>query len=140
MAKEFKDYDKMYSHLQGTAMQYIRTYAVTKGVPFDEDVSKVVSWEAFKNGMPYVVFTQDLVKHAVYEVSTAEEWQIFRVRLKRLSTWQKLLCLDWRWRVACLADSSSERMNEHIRIANYLGALARGGQLKQLNKQLIVFK
>jgi hypothetical protein len=128
MAKEFKDFDKKYKHLAGTAL---KTVIESCGLPKDA-VIDVDRW-------PFVSdFTEDYdnhdIRHAVYLAGEAETWQQFRVSLKGLSTKEKLYCLMWYWGVHVTPGAGAHRSlyawkNEKIRVNNYLGALKRGGQL-----------
>lgn len=85
-------------------------------------------------------WVQSFVQHCVYEASDHEEWQLFRVSLKGLTTYEKLYCLDrYLEQVNFNGDEADQRQaqKEKCRIDNYIGALVRGGQL---NKNLEVMR
>jgi hypothetical protein len=129
MAKEFKDFDKKYAHLAGTALKTI----IKAGGPIaQEDIAQCDHWPEMRN------FTEEYsistIRFAVYEAPGAEEWQQFRVSLKGLTTREKIYALLWYWdaHVAPGAGASisvEAWSREIIRVNNYLGALKRGGQL-----------
>jgi hypothetical protein len=116
VAKRFKDYDKMFSpeQINDCRQQWLRngsSYAERMGI---------TEWD-----LPVKQWSQEKVQHAVYHAISAEDWQLFRVSMKGLSTSEKLYMLYNRH--VCLDASSYEL--EAIRIGNYIGALVRGGQL-----------
>lgn len=115
MAKEFKDYDKKYEYLKGTALTYIELLG---GRILRSDIDTITRWE-----LSVRRYSIDEVRHAVYFAKDAFSWQRWRVRLKGLSTKEKLYCLAW----YLVNENDSELAN--IRVSNYLGALKRGGQL-----------
>lgn len=116
MAKEFKDYDKKFAHLAGSAA--CKFLHVPTGV-----VAKIEGWEHHVDG-----YSQATINKAVYTSDTAEEWQLFRVSLKGLTTREKLYLLDKRYRARDDL-KPDEAYLEKVRIDNYIGALIRGGQL-----------
>ncbi len=115
MAKEFKDYDKKYEYLKGTAIAYIELLG---GRILRSDIDTITRWE-----LPVRRYSNDAIRQAVYFAEDASWWQQFRVRLKGLNTKEKLYCLAW----YLAHEDDSELAN--IRVSNYLGALKRGGQL-----------
>lgn len=119
MAKEFKDYDRAFTKAQ--IMNKRRQYLFG-------DHSEIKSWE---HAVEIAVWSNDFIRQAVYFVYDAEEWQLFRVSLKGLSTQEKLLMLENRWNVWVKDNTTTteHRDVEKCRIDNYLGALVRGGQL-----------
>lgn len=135
VAKEFKEFDKKYSKLAGTALNTIR--ATGHHVAF---VDQIGCWKHIDR------FTEDYsmgtINFAVYKAPGAEEWQKFRVSLKGLSCREKLYALQWYWdtHVACgvsAYSTSEDWARQLIRVNNYLGALKRGGFL---NSRLEVIK
>lgn len=81
-------------------------------------------------------WSQNRVQFAVYEASDHEEWQLFRVSLKGLTTYEKLYCLDRYLDALAREDQHGWDLNV-CRVDNYIGALVRGGQL---NKNLEVMR
>lgn len=137
MAKEFKEFDKKYSKLAGTALLQIESVG---GKIAKEDIAASDHWPHMDR------FTEEYststIRYAVYEAPGAEEWQKFRVSLKGLTTREKLYALGWYYdmhvSVGSGAHMTREDWSRHIlRINNYLGALKRGGQV---NSQLQVVK
>jgi hypothetical protein len=129
VAKEFKDFDKKYAHLAGTA---IKTIVKEGGHIARGDFDECDHWPWMKH------FTEEYsistIRFAVYEAPGAEEWQQFRVSLKGLTTREKIYALLWYWEIhvapgAGASISVEAWSREIIRVNNYLGALKRGGQL-----------
>lgn len=121
MVKEYKIYDRIYKRFAGTAIKEIERIG---GRIAREDLHSITGWGAAL--LPWNFredYSNELVRFAVYEASTAEGWQKFRVSMKGLSTNEKLYALAW-WSIHHEEDSYTV-----IRINNYLGALKRGGQL-----------
>lgn len=59
-----------------------------------------------------------------------EDWQKFRLTLKGLSTRDKLTCLEIRLFLHRIMTLPQEEIRKNeIRVANYINALKRGGQL-----------
>lgn len=132
MAKEFKDFDRLYSEYKGKFFAY-------------EDASDLKCFAAetvrcFRSATEAVAHTNKDIRYAVYEGIGFEDWQKFRVSLKGCSTAMKLARLEWRWHyfteycgecdaAGKLIVSEELRNLEHIRIDNYIYALRRGGQL-----------
>lgn len=120
--KAFKNWDKQFTRQELIIVRqhYLGYYRVLDRWPY-----KVSSWP------------QEFVQACVYQVSTTEEWQRFRVAMKGLSTFEKLGMLDNRYkeRVKPLESDNPdgptwvEYKIEKCRIDNYIGALVRGGQL-----------
>jgi hypothetical protein len=106
MAKEFKDYDKIYRPQPATVEER-------------ESSELITGWEKVVNS-----WTAEQVRHAVYEAPDADEWQEYRVGMKGTSTQVKLLRLE-RW----LKGSGNDGNIDRIRVDNYIGALIRGGLL-----------
>jgi len=127
MAKEFKEFDKKFAKLAGTALKTIESI---KGRVPKEDIQDIEGW-------PYIErftedYSQSFIAYAVYTAPTALFWQQCRVSLKGLSTKEKLYCLTWWWDVHVVDEkmhSNAERRMWIVCINNYIGALKRGGQL-----------
>ena len=121
MAKEFKDYNKKYREYEGKLFAYegeIKTFEVQK----------------WFRGKDTVVYSNEEVRVAVYLSESAEEWQKFRVSLKKFSTSAKLTRLEYRWHYmhnlyARNKIDEYELHLEEIRIDNYIGALRRANML-----------
>jgi hypothetical protein len=111
MAKEFKNYDKKYKSQPATSIEM--------------SVSAIIQQWSHE----VLHYSHSDVAYAVYETASSEGWQEFRVGLKGCSTRVKLLRLERR-HFAALALGADEALQERIRIANYIGALVRGGQLE----------
>lgn len=128
MTGKFKEYDKKYSHLAGTALKIIenRTGYVSK-----RDIANYTSWNTEVWGK-YETYSREKISWAVYDSVSAEEWQKWRVALKGLSTKEKLYCLSW---ILTYSEGSELKLMQ-IRVNNYLGALIRGGQLN-LNLEVV---
>lgn len=110
--KKFKEYDRKYRKLVGKGRDLIK--------PEDKDfIQTIECWTSIVQ-----VPTQDIVQYAVYEAPDHEQWQMFRVSLKGLSTKEKLWLLWLRVR-------NTDNELEKVRIYNYLLALVRGGQLNE---------
>jgi hypothetical protein len=114
MAKEFKDYDKMFAQYRGTALEHIRSLG---GSIATNDVRNIIKWP-----FGYKQFSNEDVRFAVYEADDFLEWQKFRVMLKGVTTREKLYALGW---YLSMNDSDVAI----IRVNNYIGALKRGGLL-----------
>ena len=114
MAKEFKDYDKLYAQYHGKALDFIKQQG---GSIARSDIDDIQKWD-----IGYEVYDQRTVQHAVYYCCGADAWQKFRVGLKGLSTREKLYALGW-WLAA------DDGLVHRIQVMNYIGALKRGGQL-----------
>ena len=121
MAKEFKNFDKVYAKYAGKILE-------------GEEVSlwetKHIKHRKYRHNLS-TVFGTDKVRHAVYASETASEWQKFRVSLKGQSTELKLHRLERRYERMQAAADKDEFELERIRIGNYIGALRRGGQLNE---------
>lgn len=118
MAKEFKDYDKKYAHLQNRIL--------------DGEILTETCYRVTEEKWPFKpsVWTKAQVRYAVYESDTADVWQQFRVSLKGCETPKKLARLYSRF---IYGDNLNkvEKTLEKCRIDNYIGALVRGGQLNK---------
>ena len=116
MAKEFKDYDKIFRNQVHPIIGELKSEGL-----FNEDFTK----EMFCAGWDIKVdmWDQAYVQECVYKMDDSDDWQLLRVSMKGLSTWLKLLVLH-RYRFT-KEDSTKIR----CRVDNYLGALHRGGQL-----------
>lgn len=126
MAKEFKDYDKIYASFKGTALESIER---VNGKVAREDIDGIDRW-------PYIArfkdYSADVVRNAVYEDTGVQYWQKFRVSLKGLTTKEKLYCLGWYWDVHIspwLMPNPDTATLDLIRVNNYISALKRGGLL-----------
>lgn len=118
MAKEFKDFNKLYAHL-------IRTDAA------EDSTMRMAAELTSKWIHPVSQWTHEQVRLAVYEAPSSDEWQQFRVSLKGQSTAMKLARLDLRYIAAQNAPNQADWELEKIRIDNYIGALRRGGFLNE---------
>lgn len=128
MAKEFLDWNTKFSSAQIAAC---RTKWLRRGASHEDVMSyskwpeKVSSWD------------QEFIQQCTYHVSTAPEWQLFRVSMKGLTTYEKLYMLHNRFAELVASRASATPSGpewayykiEKCRIDNYLGALVRGGQL-----------
>jgi hypothetical protein len=69
-----------------------------------------------------------LSRREIQECVNDDEWQLFRLSLKGLSTIEKL------YRLRCYAQEEGllreEERRREVRVENYLNALKRGGQIK----------
>lgn len=124
MAKEFKQYDKVFRKYMFSFLDYEN----------EEEIDRLSvnynSWALTDSDS----FSNKEVREAVYESATAEEWQKFRVSLKGFNTQYKLAKLEYRYdymqrQFAEGEINEDELHREEIRIDNYIGALRRGGQL-----------
>ena len=132
MSQKFKDFDKQFAALKGSGLQW--TYENLENLPASTihwDVHRIKTIESWKSlvglGYAYEVYSQELVQRAVYDCVTAAAWQEFRVRLKGLSTQEKLYCLAC-WYKHFLG---SHYDLTRVRVCNYLGALIRAGLLDE---------
>lgn len=110
MAKEFKDFDKMFSTAEIEACR--NTYLVGRS---SNQYSK---WHEEIN-----VWSNAEVREAVYFAEGSHRWQLVRVSMKGLTTQEKLYMLHMYF---------LKHRGEHwvkCRVDNYIGALVRGGQL-----------
>lgn len=115
MAKEFKEYDRIYREFANTILE--------KGI-HSGDEEYIFQWRhAVHKHSP------EDVELAVYGSATSSDWQKFRVSLKGQSTRMKLYRLNYRLMKMVLLEDTQEQSLERIRIDNYIGALRRGGQL-----------
>jgi len=125
MAKEFKEWDKKFSASQIYECQkeYLGNMAgsnsnmITKWIYADQ----IRTW------------SNEEIRHAVYFEDGAEDWQLFRVSMKGLTTKEKLYMLGVR-RDEYVNDETAGSLSfvlERCRIDNYIGALRRGGQLNE---------
>lgn len=133
MAKEFKEFDKKFSAAE------IRGQRELWLVADDNYVASISKW---KYADIIVSWHNAFIRDAVYMCDSAEEWQMFRVSLKGLTTREKLSMLERRCHFFLTEDETatttyeticdkqvSRHTIEHCRIDNYIGALVRGGQL-----------
>ncbi len=131
MAKEFKEFDKRFAKLAGTALKTIESIA---GSIAQEDIRECDHWpwmDQFTEN-----YTRGAIAYAVYTAPDSLEWQKFRVSLKGLSTYEKMYALMWYWDVHISQGPGSHVSVEVyrrfiIRVNNYLGALKRSGHLNQ---------
>lgn len=110
MAKEFKNYDKMFKKGSDSDLSHHDLV----------EARKIVRWEH-----PVNQHSMDVIRAAVYYADDHLNWQQFRVSLKGQSTQVKLWRLDRKFRLA-------QQLGFHediVRVDNYIGALKRGGQL-----------
>ncbi len=115
MAKEFKNWDKVFSkeEIAECRKKYIHP---TEALEWVKD---------------YKQPNADEVRWAVYEGPGHREWQLFRVSLKGLSTSDKLYGLKRYFDSIMhnLQRTEEEQQLCVIRVNNYVGALRRGGLL-----------
>ncbi len=115
MAKEFKEWDKVFSNeeIEDCRRQYVYP-------------AKELNWIK-----KYKQPSAEKVRWAVYEAQGHREWQLFRVSLKGLNTWDKMRALKNYFDKTAYNISSTQEQIELacIRVNNYIGALRRGGQL-----------
>lgn len=128
MAKEFKDFDKKYGHLKGTALKKLVEERIISAV-YRSLIDQQVRWHyagAFFEG-----YSREDIHNAVYVGNDADYWQQYRVGMKGLSTREKLYVCAILWGVYIDDDNNSMELRRvwRIRINNYIGALKRGGQL-----------
>lgn len=118
MAKEFKQFDKMFTKAQ---IEKKRAQYLNIG-----GYSHIKFWE-YRDSIE--THTNERIRECVYEIYDAEEWQLFRVSLKGLTTQQKLRMLEVRYQTWVALQETEVACVEKCRIDNYIGALVRGGQL-----------
>lgn len=130
--KQFLDWNNKFSKAEITKCR--RDWFL--GNYHNDDAALTDSWK-------YTVFswTNEQIHQAVYLASDAEEWQLFRVSLKGLTTREKLFLLLQRMERKVVGinqgmfvnrmDYMAARDKEQCRIDNYIGALVRGGQLSK---------
>lgn len=123
MAKEFKDYNKIYAEYANSFLDYEPSHAI-----LDRALTMT---QTFRIPNKY---SHEEIREAVYFGEGFENWQKFRVSLKGFSTMVKLARLHYRyfWMDNChkieeISDTQAKL--EIVRIDNYLNALKRGGQL-----------
>lgn len=127
MGQRYKEYDKKYKSLIGTALANIVRLG---GRIAREDIDSIEGWDEDGLKLYYQPYQHEFVTWAVYDCLTADEWQRFRVSLKGLSTREKLYCLMHRWVMLDMQDRKGiDAKIERCRICNYLGALKRSGHL-----------
>lgn len=127
MAKEFKDWDKAFSKDEIDVCREEWLCDVMQG----KDENDFLEWPDY---IGYdASYTVGQIRYAVYEADDAAEWQLFRVSMKGLRTVEKLIMLGHRWQEKCdnVFEMNAKRDLELMRIHNYIGALKRGGQLRQ---------
>lgn len=114
MAKEFKEYDKIYSAVDAT----------------DEELAVSKSHTRW----PYEVckWSHREVREAVYHADGWEEWQRLRVGMKGVDTRVKILRLE-----RYLMSGEGRSKLKWIRVDNYVKALARGGLLSPVAYSVI---
>lgn len=117
MAKEFKNYDKAFTkaQIERKRAQYLLG-----------DHSDIKFWR-YRDTIE--VHSNERIRECVYFIYDAEEWQLFRVSLKGLTTQQKLRMLELRYDTWITSIYNETARVEKVRIDNYIGALVRGGQL-----------
>lgn len=115
MAKEFKEYDKLYKELRGILLKGESTPDALTHWPYISELKKS---------------SHQTTREAVYLTNGAEQWQQFRVSLKGFSTEIKLGRLKNRW------DQNIYNPIEIIRINNYIDSMKRSG-LINLHGQVI---
>jgi hypothetical protein len=125
VTSKFKDYNKKFSKEQIGACRQRWLY---NGSSHAERMS-YTSWP-----LTVLRWAQWQVQEAVYLTDDHEEWQLFRVSMKGLSTSEKLYMLHNRYITLDL--DNNQNWVDHCRIDNYIGALVRGGQLDSNYKVL----
>ena len=131
MAKEFKDWNKAFSKEEIAACRNEYYYSVDTIIR--EDITEFNSWD-----YGYWQPSHEEVRQAVYKADDAHEWQLFRVSLKGLTTYEKIAMLTEYYHRYYLTEQSVQARNmAKVRVHNYIGALRRGGQL---NTKLQVVK
>lgn len=121
MAKEFKDWDKRFSQEQ---IKLCRLRWLSAGFSHYDDAG----FEKALDDMGYAQPSVAEARFAVYEADGFEDWQLFRVSMKGLTTRQKIAMCRHRWNSMITCNEGDSVIETH-RIWNYLGALKRGGQL-----------
>lgn len=128
MAREFKEYDKIYAEFRNKILE--------DDVDYNE-ASKVTKWRR----EDIVLWTRVQIRHAVYLSDTADQWQKFRVSLKGNTVKMKLYRLERRYAENIkqtfyninygwqFTEELTEEILEKIRIDNYIGALRRQNAL-----------
>lgn len=119
MAQEFKDFDKMFTGRQiGLCRaQWLRG--------FDHQAEPITKWE-----IPLSTWDNDTIRNAVYFAEGFEEWQLFRVSMKGLTTEEKLYMCSQRYNGLDRQHIGDAKFAiEKCRIDNYILALKRGGLL-----------
>ncbi len=127
MAKEFKNFDTMFSKEELAATR--KRYGINSDIVYaDGEPGSPKSIKKWENSV--LSWTNQQIREAVYLVPSSLDWQRFRVSLKGLSTQEKLYMLDKRLGEALMhVKDEQESIYECCRIDNYIGALVRGGQL-----------
>ena len=116
MAKEFKDYDKIFRNQVHPIIGELKSEGL-----FTEKYAKDVfdaGWD-----IKVRIWDQAYVQECVYKMNDSSDWQLLRVSMKGLSTWLKLLVLHRYY------FNTAGGTIIWCRVDNYLGALRRGGQL-----------
>jgi hypothetical protein len=129
MAKEFKDWDKVFTKAEIATCRQKWLYDNLEGRS-EKDLVERGNFHIWPDYIGYMAVSIEEARHAVYKADGFRDWQLFRVSLKGLSTVHKLFMLGHYWKVMCdeAEDEDSRTTNLH-RIWNYIGALKRGGQL-----------
>lgn len=133
MAKEFKNYDKLFAKDKGTAFWQLPLEYRQKRDPQGAVIKSITCWTSLCHSYDKMAhfteaYSHDQIRAATYEHPNSEHWQKFRVGLKGLATREKLWCLLMYRTWMCNAQPMWED-TIHIMVNNYLGALKRGGQL-----------
>lgn len=132
MAKEFKEWDKKFSASQIRA-ERDRWGAKIRQIHITRD-----RWDMIVDS-----WVQSFVQQCVYHEADVANWQLFRVSLKGLETWEKLTRLKVWYHEYCFLRSTEteEQLRQwkvnKCRIDNYIGALVRGGQLSTLDYKVL---
>lgn len=125
MAKEFKNWDKVFSRKEITACREKYLYRIIRGI--EHNVERIDKWVG-----GYAQPDSTAVRQAVYLAADAPKWQLFRVSMKGLTTEAKIFMLEqWLSQNSTSKPDTSRSIREidRIRVNNYIGALRRGGQL-----------
>ena len=117
MAQEFLDWNK---EITKDEIQKARDRFLHK-----DSVATVSEWKYSYE----TLYSQKLIRHAVYEADDAREWQSVRVAMKGLTTQEKLVMMATYLKAAKLGHLNCSAEIGTIRVHNYIGALRRGGQL-----------
>jgi hypothetical protein len=118
VTSKFKDFDKKFSKDQIDACRQRWLYSGSSHA----ERQSYTEWP-----LPVLRWAQWQVQEVVYLADDHEEWQLFRVSMKGLSTSEKLYMLHNRYITLDL--DNNQNWVDHCRIDNYISALVRGGQL-----------
>src|SRR3954463_2161087 len=115
MAKEFKDWDKVFKKDEISECRHLWLGAM------DVWADKVIiKWH---HASIICVWTNAEIRHCVYEAEAFRDWQLFRVSMKGLTTAQKLYMLGARYKMYVEDETLgyARCKIEQCRIDNYVG-------------------